>query len=128
MEDYISEKRNGRRIDEKSFTRRLEKLKKTDEQVHQIMIEMDDDCDKELLASSGVKKAKKGLVMSIVIGLSLAVFSILSALGHLFQGNVVVVFYGGIATAFLFGGKSYNEIVGVKLRRKRRELKWKNWR
>lgn len=127
VEDYISEKRNGQNLNKNTYTIRLKKLKKTEDQIHEIMMEIEDDCDRELLASSGVKNAKKGIIISVIVGLSLALVSILSALGYLFQGNLMVLFYGGIASAFFFGTKNYNEIVGVEHRRKRRELKWKNW-
>lgn len=127
VEDYIAEKRNGSHVDEKKYARRIGKLKKNEDQIHEIMIEMDDDCDKELLAGAGVKSAKKGIVISVIIFVALASTSILSALGLIFQGKLFVLFYGGIAAAFLYGMKCYSEIVAVKQRKARRELKWKNW-
>ena len=127
VEDYISEKRDGRRPSEATLKSRLKRFIKNDDQIHEIIIEIDDDCDKELLAGSGAKKSKKGLTLSIIVFLGLCLITILSGLGFLFKGNLFVFFYGGIATSFLYGSKCYYEIIGVKQRMKRRELKWKNW-
>lgn len=127
IEDYISGKRKNPRLKVEAFEKRILVQKISDSQLHDILIEMEDDCDKEMLAGSGIKKAKQKLFLSLLVALSFALISILSALGYLFEGKISFVFYGIIAVSLLTASYSYNEIRAVDQRSKRRELKWKKW-
>lgn len=127
VEDYISEKRNGIKIDDEKYRRRLSKIKIKEDQINQILFEIEDDCDRELLAGVGIKVAKRGLVLSTIICLLLMIIAIMSSFGLFFHGRLSFIFFGGIAASILYGTKCYYEIAGVKQRIKRRELKWKKW-
>ncbi len=59
VEDYILEKRNEGSVNRDIYSDRLRALGLRDEEIHNIIIEIDDDCDKELLAGKGIKKSEK---------------------------------------------------------------------
>jgi hypothetical protein len=127
VEDYISDSLNGKMPNQNSYSRRLQKTKKSEEEIHEILIEINDDCIKEISASSGVRNAKKMLLLSAIGGLILATVSIISALGFLFQDKTTVLFFGGVAASIIYGAKNYRVIKSVEQRKKRRALKWSNW-
>lgn len=123
-EDYILEKRTSNKINQTHFKKRLEILGKNENQIHEILVEIDDDCDKELLAGQGIKKAKTGLFISLFIALGFASLSIATALGYLLGGRIQVFFFGIIGASLVYTIKSYQEIKAVKHRKKRRAMKW----
>ena len=127
LEDFISDKRRNANMDQQPYIQRLQLLNKTDEKIHEIMIEMEHDANKEVLTGDSLKNAKQGLILCVIIGLCLASLTVLTALGYFTNGKTTVFFYGGIAASFLFGAKNYSAITGAKHREKRRILKWKNW-
>ena len=127
VEDFISESLNGKTPNQDSYTRRIQKLKKSEEEIHEILIEIQDDCQKEIIASNGIRNAKKMLILSVISGLILATVSIISAIGFLFQDKTTVLFYGGVAASIIYGAKNYRIIKSVDQRKKRRALKWSNW-
>ena len=127
VEKYVSHKRDGKLIEQDYFQNELYKLGKSPDQIHDLMIEMDDDADKEVLAGEGLKRSNKifsfGLILGI-LGIVLTIAGALGAFGSFRLSVVQVVLIGG---AFLAVGKSYSEIGLVEKRRKRRALKYENW-
>ena len=129
LELYISTKRSGEPIDKKDFADRLALLGKSEAQIHDILIEFDDDCDKELLAGMGAKKAKRLMIFGLILGFGGIILSISMALGVFGSiSGFTVVPYGIVAASFIAAGKAYAEIGLVKKRKKRRALKWENWK
>ena len=129
VEDYISQKRNRAPIDTEHFKSKLNRLGYSSDQISDILIEMDDDADKELLAGDGTKKAKQKLVLGLIIGILGMIFTITYALGA-FGGSasgIVIIPFGLIGGAFIIAGKTYTELGLVKKRKKRRSLKYEKW-
>tara|TARA_B110000503_G_C6949106_1_gene330267 strand:- start:282 stop:554 length:273 start_codon:yes stop_codon:yes gene_type:complete len=90
------------------------------------LVEINDDFNKEISASSRVKNAKKGLAFSVAGGLILATVSIISALGFLLNDKTAILFYGGVASSIIYVTKIYRIIKSADHRKKRRALKWSN--
>lgn len=129
VEKYVSQKQDGDLIDQNYFENELQKLGKSPNQIHDLIIEMDDDGDKEVLAEEGLKKSNRifgfGLTLGI-IGIVLTIAWALDMYGF-GSGRLTIVPFVLIAGAFIAVGKSYSEIGLVEKRRKRRALKYQNW-
>lgn len=129
VEEYIAKKREKHPIDTAQFRQRIHQLGFSEDQAHDILIEMDDDADAELLAGIGIKKARQRLVVSLVIGIAGIVFSIIAALGMLSGGfGILIIPFGLVGGAFITAGKASAEIGLVAKRKKRRRMKYEVWK
>lgn len=130
VEYYISLKRDSKPIEATMFSSELTRLGFSPSQVADLLIEMDDDADKELLAGEGVKKAKNKLVVALIVGISGIVLTLANAVGVLpfAPFGVMIIPYGIVAAAFIVAGKAYSEIGLVDKRKKRRFLKYQDWK
>ena len=129
VEKYVSQKRDGDLIDQNYFENELLKLGKSPDQIHNLILEMDDDADKEVLAAEGLKRSNKIFTFGLILGLFGIVLTIAWAM-DIFGfggGRLTIVPFVLIAGAFIAVGKSYSEIGLVEKRRKRRALKYQNW-
>ena len=129
VEEYISLKRDVLPVDLKYFESALRKLGKSTDQIHALLIEMDDDADEELLAGAGLKQSNRIFTFGLILGIVGLVLIVLWAL-DLFgfgSGRLTIVPFGLIAGAFVAVGKSYAEIGLVEKRRKRRAMKYQKW-
>lgn len=129
VEEYIARKRNRIPSDSAYFRRELERFGYSPDQVQNLLIEMDDDADKELLAGDGLKKARTKLIFSLIVGLLGMVLSFAGAVGlfGLVSLSLFFIPFGIIGAAFLVAGKAYSEIGLVEKRKKRRLLKYQKW-
>ncbi|NVK63141.1 MAG: hypothetical protein HWE22_01090 [Flavobacteriales bacterium] len=128
VEEYIAKKRENAPIETAQFRQRIRKLGYSEDQTQDILIEIDDDADKELLAGIGIKRAKQRLVSSLIIGFAGIAFSIAGALGLFsFGTGILIVPFGIVGAAFIAAGKAYAEIGLVEKRKKRRRLKYDGW-
>ncbi len=128
VEEYISQKRNQVPIETAPFRQRIRQLGYSEDQTQDLLIEIDDDADKELLAGIGLKKAKQRLVVSLIIGIIGIVFSTSAALGFFSAGaGILIIPFGLVGAAFITAGKAYAEIGLVEKRKKRRQLKYNGW-
>lgn len=127
VEAYISAKQNGQRIDIPYFHDSLERLGYSEAKIHELMLEMDDDADKELLAGMGLKKAKQLFVGGLIGAFLGAVLTIALTFTRFSGISVSILPYGLIGAAFITVGKAYAEIGLAKKRRKRRAFKYENW-
>ena len=130
VEEYISQKRDRKPSDTAYFKSKLQRLGYLPSQVDDLLIEMDDDADKELLAGDGLKKAKLKLIVSLIVGFAGMTISIAAALVGIFgftSISLMVIPFGIIGGSFIVAGKAYSEIGSVKKRKKRRSLKYQKW-
>lgn len=129
VEKYVAQKRDGELIDQNYFENELRKLGKSPDQIHDLIIEMDDDADKELLAGEGLKRSNRIFTFGLILGVGGIILTIAWA-ADMFgfgSGRLTIVPFGLIGGAFIAVGKSYSEIGLVEKRRKRRALKYENW-
>lgn len=127
-EDYFQERVNSGTFSETNYRRRLKKLRKTDGEIYDILIELDDDFDKFLLKGMPSKRAKLIAVLGFSAAISLMVITILMATGKFLSGNIIIVFTSGIGTGIVTGLKGLNELKMEKYRKERRMFKWENWK
>ena len=75
VEKYIAQKRDGELVDQNYFENELRKLGKSQDQINDLIIEMDDDADKELLAGEGLKRSNKIFTFGLILGILGMVFT-----------------------------------------------------
>ncbi len=126
VEKYVSQKLDGELIDQTYFENELKKLGKSPEQIHDLILEMDHDADKEVLAGEGLKRSNKIFVFGSILGILGIILTIAWALDMFGfgRGRLTIVPFSLIAGAFVAVGKSYSEIGLVEKRRKRRAFKY----
>lgn len=130
VEEYVSRKRNHVSIDIPYFKSKLQHWGYSSEQIHDLLIEMDDDADKELLAGDGSKKAKQKLIISLIVvamGMTVSIAGATGLFGAMSLGVFFIPFMlvgGALVTA----GKANTEIGLVKKRRISRAFKYGNWK
>lgn len=130
VEEYIAHKRNRTPSNSSYYRKSLQQLGYSSDQIQNLLIEMDDDADKELLAGDGSKKAKQKLILSLLVafaGIALSIAGAIGAFGLVSLGLFIIPF-GLIGTSFVVAGKAYAEIGLVEKRRKRRLMKYQNWK
>ncbi|MFK7784986.1 MAG: hypothetical protein AB8B56_07715 [Crocinitomicaceae bacterium] len=126
VEEYISRKRNSAPLNNSYFQNRLERLGYSSDEIQELLIEIDDDADKELLAGEGTRKAKRKLVISLIVGVLGMIVSIVGAFVPVSLG-VTLIPLSLIGGSFVIAGRAYTEIGLVKKRRSRRAFKYQNW-
>jgi len=129
VEEYNSRRRNRIPLDTEYFRNELKRLGYSPDQISDILIEMDDDADKELLAGDGSQKAKQKLIISLIVGLLGILISIAGVIGFfgIVSMGLMIIPFGIVGTSFVVAGKAYTEIGLVEKRRKRRFLKYPQW-
>lgn len=124
MEEYF-QKRKENGLDSTYFRKKLKQLGKSDEEVHEIFMELDDDWTKELLFENEIKYRRLYLTVGLIIGIGACILAILGALGFFMGGRLLVVWTGGIAGGFTLAIKGYFAGKNAKLRADRRRIKYK---
>lgn len=112
---------------EKTIEIELEQMGKSPAQIHELLIELDDEWKKEQLAIKRLKKNKKKLVLSIFSVILIGTFMILSARYPFLKGRSQLFPFILIGAILLTVLKAYDEIRKEKKRKKRRLLKWEIW-
>jgi len=124
--DYLDQRKDGT-LDSSSIERRLRKMRKSQDQIHQIMIEFDDEWDRECIHTREVKNSTKLFYGGLLAAFCIGVISILSALGVRLFSNITIVWIGGVAGGFMLAIKGFNGMRKTKLREKRLKIKYQNW-
>ncbi|MCR9171416.1 MAG: hypothetical protein NXI10_02920 [bacterium] len=124
--DYL-EQRKSFNLDSKSIERRLSKIGKNEDQIHEIMVEFDDEWDREQLFQHELKKANFNLYGGGFLAVAFAVLSILSALNVITFGGVNFVFYGAVAFSTASAIWGWNTLRKSDLRDKRLRIKYEKW-
>ncbi|MDG1333051.1 MAG: hypothetical protein P8P74_12030 [Crocinitomicaceae bacterium] len=130
VEEYIARKRNRVPLGSAYFRSELKRIGYSPDQIQDLLIEMDDDADKELLAGDGVKKAKQKLIISLlvgILGMSLSIAGAVSGVFGVISFGLIIIPFGLIGATFVVAGKAYAEIGLVNKRKKRRFLKYQKW-
>ena len=127
VEKYVSQKRDGNLMDRNYFEIELEKLAKSPDQIHDLIVEMDADADIELLAAAGLKRSNRIFSFGLILGILGIVLSIAGAMDVFGRVRLTIIQVVLIAGAFIAVGKSYSEMGMVEKRRKQRALKYQNW-
>ena len=123
-EDYITDSFSRKGINITVYTMRLKKLRFNNEIIQVILLDFEDEVDKEKLARFNVENTRKLVIGGVVIAFIL--ITILSAMGILFGTSFIsYTFFGGITMALLAALKGYDEIKNRKRRKEVRELFWK---
>lgn len=122
VEAYILRKRNDIPIITRNFGIKLKEMGYSPDQIEELLIEMHYDADSELRSGIGSRKAKRNLIVGLVIGSLALVISITVTLG-----KTIVLPVSTFALGILVISRAYYEIGMVKKRKKRRFLKYKNW-
>ena len=129
VEKYIAQKSNNIPINTPHFEAALRKMGKSPDQIHELLVEMDDDADKEIPAGIGLIQSRKIMIVGSLAG-SLGITACIVAVRYdLGLDNFVmsIVPFGLIAFAFIAVGKAYSETRRMKKRMERRSIKYKNW-
>lgn len=123
-EDYFQERMSTGIYDEKTYTQRLKKLRKTDSQIQDVLIELDDDYTKFQLHGMTPKRAKLMALVGFSIAFTAILIAFLAALGTLLNGTFSTVLITGIGTGLVSGLKGLNELKMERYRKERRAIKW----
>ena len=124
--DYLDQRKN-QNLNSKSIERRLKNLGKNEDQIHQIMIEFDDEWDRECMHHREVKNSKTFFVGGLLAAFCAGIISILSALGFGILPNFTLVWIGGVSAGLMLALKGASGIRKSKLRTNRLKIKYQNW-
>lgn len=124
--DYL-EQRKSAQLDLQSIRRRMEKIGKTEDEIHQLLIEFDDEWDREQLHLHEVKYAKSLFLGGLILAFSIGIVSILSAMNIGPFSRIPFIWYGGVAAGLLLAFKGRNGIRKTKFREKRLKIKYLKW-
>lgn len=124
LEYFIEQKYLKNSTVENECRTQLKQTGKTEDEIHDILIEFDDEWTKEQLQGESRKKAKFFIIgggLGFVFGGVYLVY--LALLGGFSTGSIVLL--AGSALTVL---KGFNEIADAKRRKVRRALKWTSWK
>lgn len=124
--DYLDQRQKAE-LDSASIERRLRKMRKNKDQIHQIMIEFDDEWDRECIHQREVKNSKTIFVGGLIAAFCIGTINIISALGFGPFPNFTIIWIGGVAGGFMLAIKGFNGMRKRKLREKRLKIKYENW-
>ena len=124
--DYLDQRQKAE-LDTSSIERRLRKIRKNEDQIHQILIEFDDEWDRECNHQREVKNSQTIFVGGLIAAFCIGTISILSALGFGIFPNFTIVWVGGVAGGFMLAIKGFNGMRKRKLREKRLKIKYQKW-
>jgi hypothetical protein len=110
-----------------SLKRELGNLGKTPDEIYEILIEFDDDWDRELIHRHEVKHAKLYFIGGLAIAVLIGSVCILSTLNLIPNHGVTYIWYSGVAAGFLLAIKGWNGNKTQKIRQERLKLKYENW-
>ena len=124
VEDYLQKNFSGEQIKESDLERRIRRCRVPEDQIHELIVEIKDEFNREKNHRVKLKNAKQSIFMGILIALGFMTLSIVSSMGYLFGGYIPMFTYGAIAVAFVTSGQSYMYIRKSKSVKQRREIKY----
>ena len=127
-EHYFQERHASGRVSEEQYIKRLKQLRKSDEEIRAILIELDDDYDKFLLHGMLRRKATLVAILGFSVAIVLIAFFCVLYFQAIMSGKIILTFTSGIAVALVAGLKGLNELQMEKYRQERRQFKWSNWK
>lgn len=127
VEDYLAKRISGEDFSSSELRRRIKNTGVSEDMLEDILIEIDDELDRERLNQITLNKSRKLLFLGPLLAICFMTISILSAMGFLFNGRVFIIFYGVIAVGILTGYQAYFKIKKSKLVKERREIKWRSY-
>lgn len=120
------EQRSQNNRDNKPIAEHLKNIGKTPDEIHEILIEFDDEWDRELLLRKEVKNAKIYFIGGSAAAIAIGAFTIFTALNPIGM-RLTYVWYGGVAGGLLLAIKGWNNLKKQENREKRLKIKYENW-
>ncbi len=123
---YLKQRSTGD-LDTESIKNDLAKIGKNQGEIYDILIEFDDEWDRDLLHRKLMKKAEFNVIIGCILAIGAGTFCILSAVNMLsFQGFTIIP-YGLVASGIFAALMGWNYMKTAKIREKRLKLKYQNW-
>ena len=126
IEDYFEARKNKSRISDKEIEDKLISIGVNKDKTKDLILRIDDEWTNEEFQLIKLKKAKQGVIVGYII-LVLSLIASIASFFNLFQGRIVVVFYGAIAAGIIsiaYASAGKNKIEND---RRKRKIVWKNW-
>lgn len=128
LNNYL-EDRKHKRFSSENFKNELRKLGKSEEEIHELYIEFDDEWTKEEMSLLNLKKSKGQMLLGALLAVGMGTASVLSAVQVFDTGKRgMIIFYGAVAAGLLLVMKGFNDMRMEKIRKKRRIMKWAAWK
>lgn len=124
--DYLNQRKNAE-LDSELIKRRLKRNGKNEDEIHQIIVEFDDEWDRECIHLKEVKNSKTIFIGGLLAAVCIGIISILSALGFGIFPNFTLTWFGGVAAGLMLAIKGFNGMRKRTLREKRLKIKYQNW-
>ncbi|MFT6982412.1 MAG: hypothetical protein ACJAUD_001179 [Crocinitomicaceae bacterium] len=125
VEEYLSARISKNPIPNKQIQQRIKRTRVPEEIVDDILLEMEDEWDREQLNQFAFKKAKMRMITGSLGSLSIFIIIIASILFNLMPERIIIVPYVLMAYGFLISFQGYFQIRKSKMVKERREIKWR---
>lgn len=125
--EYLASRKSPEYHSDAPFRRKLQLMKKTESEIHEILIEFIDEWEKELMDLQMIKTSNFNIIVGAIAGVTLCLFTWIAASGYFGKYKFLIISYGLIAGSFGMVINGFSMKKRVKLRQQRREIKWRNW-